>query len=83
MPSAPKRIMRPAAFRPLDCESVLVVEFSGANYLESSRFFCQRLKRFAFCLGVRAFVSPPIGEALASRALDGLIGAFRIGDAKG
>lgn len=43
----------------------------------------QRLKCFAFCLGVRAFVSPPICEALASDPLQGFVGAFKVSQLAG
>jgi hypothetical protein len=34
--------------------------------------------RRAFCLNVRAFTNPPIGQALAGRALDGFVGALGV-----
>lgn len=43
----------------------------------------QRRKRRAFCLAVTGFVSPPIRQALADDALEQLVGAGAIIDAKG
>jgi hypothetical protein len=38
--------------------------------------------RLSFCLRVRAFTSPPIGQALAADAAQGFVGAHRIVHAK-
>ena len=40
------------------------------------------MKCAAFCLGVRSFVSPPIGEALTLNALEGFDYTLAIGHAK-
>ncbi len=39
-----------------------------------------RRKRRAFCLGVTGFTNPPIGEAFAPDALEGLVGALVVLD---
>lgn len=41
-----------------------------------------RTMRRAFCLSVRAFTNPPIGEALAGRTLQGFVGAHGVIDAE-
>ena len=47
------------------------------------RLVRQRMKAFAFCLGVTGFTNPPIREALAPDAFEGLGGALVVLDLAG